>query len=166
MKPFETVLASWLLAGWLDLLSPRRFPPASQTLFLALWPASPAVVVSTADVCVQEERRRWESTRAWALTEWRAVSAEAWRAVSAEAARRQVLWEAEKAIEDGKEEKRSAEDACDWTPAEQAEALREAAAVLEAEAAERARWKSFAEGWFADAEAAILREPWILTQEF
>ena len=107
----------------------------------------------------QEERLRWESTRAWALTEWRAVSAEAWRAVSAEAARRQVLWEAEKAIEDVEEGKRSAEDACDWTPAEQAEALREAAAVLEAEAAERARWKSFAEGWFADAEAAILRQP-------
>ena len=98
-----------------------------------------------------EERPRWESIRAWALTEWRAVAAEA--------ARRQVLWEAEKAIEDGEEKRRSAEDACDWTPAEQAEALREAAAVLEAEAAERARWKSFAEGWFADAEAAILREP-------
>lgn len=98
-----------------------------------------------------EERARWEAARGALL--------DGWAGVAAEAARLQVEWEREKAAEDAQEQRRADADAADWTPAARAEARREGAAVGRAAAAERARWKAFAEGIFAAVSAAILKEP-------
>lgn len=98
-----------------------------------------------------EERGRWEKARDALLRSWACLR----RA----AARRQDAWEAEKADEDAQESRRADADAEDWTPDTQAEAHRERAAVARAAAAERARWKSFAEGVFAAVEAAIAQQP-------
>ena len=94
-----------------------------------------------------DERAHWKLERAWLLGRWADVAAEA--------ARRQVSWEAEKAAEDALREEGSDEDASAWTPAEQAEARKEGAAMARAAAEVRARWKAAVAGIFAAVSAAL-----------
>lgn len=95
-----------------------------------------------------EERVRWEAARAALLN--------GWAAVTAETLRRRGLWDLEKAAEDAVERRRLDSEAAFWTPAEQALARKESAAVAQAAAAERTRWRAFEESVCQAVKAAIL----------
>lgn len=132
-------------AALVALFSPQ--PPGPSAEDAAEYPSVEEEVESVG----LEERARWRLARSALL--------QGWAAVTAEAACSQILWERDKAAEGAEIDKYCDADASAWTPAQQVEARREGVAVGRAGAAERARWRAFAEGVFANVAAAIMTEP-------